>query len=95
MAKIYRVADHEGRALLILGTDGPVHSAVVFAALNARKGWAPLAKREGYTRYPGERLPTGAMLYAVTPNDAPGITGHGPTEAAAYEDVARIRSAVS
>jgi hypothetical protein len=37
LAKVYRVTDHDGRALMILGTDGPVHSAVVLAALIAVK----------------------------------------------------------
>jgi hypothetical protein len=95
VAKVYRVTDREGKPLLILGTDGPVHSALVLAALGARKGWAPPVKREGYTRYPAERLPHGVEIHAVAPNDAPGIIGQGRTEAAAYQDVARIREAVN
>ena len=43
VAKVWQVATDEGLELLVLGTDNLVHSAVVFAALAAVKGWAPPA----------------------------------------------------
>lgn len=90
---VFRVTDTEDRLLMILGTAGPVHSAVVFLALAAMKHWQAPARREGYTTYPPERLPTGAVLYAVLANDFPIAIGLGSTEAAAFQDLARLRHA--
>jgi hypothetical protein len=94
VAKVWRVATPEGLEVLVLGTDNLVHSAVVFAAIAAVKGWALPAPRAGYTNYPPEPQPHGATIHAVRPNDRPELFGLGATEAAAYADLARIREAV-
>jgi hypothetical protein len=93
---VFRVTDTEDRLLLVLGTAGPVHSAVVFAALAAAKRWelpAPRRHGHGHTTWRPERLPTGPAIHAVLANDWPIAIGMGPTEAAAFADLARIRVA--
>src|ERR1043166_4307925 len=94
VAEVWRVATDEGLALLVLGTNNVVHSAVVSAAIAAVKGWALPAPRAGYTNYPPEPQPHGATIHAVRPNDRPELFGLGATGAAAYADLARIREAV-
>jgi hypothetical protein len=84
---VFRVTDTEDRLLMVLGTDGPVHSAVVFLALAAMKHWQAPAQKPGYTAYPPERQPTGAVIYAVLANDFPIAIGLGPTEAVAFADL--------
>jgi len=92
-AGVFRVTDTEDRLLMVLGTDGPVHSAVVFLALAAMKHWQAPALKPGYTTYPPERQPTGTVIRAIKANDWPIAIGMGPTEAAAFGDLARIRHA--
>lgn len=89
-AGVFRVTDTEDRLQMVLGTAGPVHSAVVFLALATMKHWQAPGQKPGYTTYPPERLPTGATIHAVRANDFPLAIGQGPTEAAAFMDLARI-----
>jgi hypothetical protein len=93
-AGVYRVLDPGGTVRLVLGSDGPTHSAVVFAALAAVNRWASPVPRPGIRLLPGERQPTGGTLYAAVANDIPIGIGVGPSEAAAVRDLARIREAV-
>lgn len=95
-ATVFRVTDTENREVLIVGRAGPVHSAVVHSAvvhpaLAALKRWQPPVLRDGYTTWPAERQPTGGSIHAVMANDWPIAIGLGPSEAAAYKDLARIR----
>lgn len=93
-AGVFRVTDTENRERMILGTAGPVHSAVVFSALAAMKRWETPRIRFGHRVWRPERLPTGQTLHAVMANDWPLAIEQGPTEAAAFRDLARIREAV-
>ena len=94
-AGVFRVTDTEGRLLMILGTAGPVHSAVVFAALAAIKRWTSPMQRDGhgYTTWRPERQPAGGSIHAVMANDFPYAIGLGSSEAAAFGDLARMREA--
>ena len=95
-AGLFRVHDTEGRLLMIIGTSGPVHSAVVFSALAALKRWQPAMPRDGHghTTWRPEHQPAGGSIHAVMANDWPLAIGLGPSEAAAFKDLARIRVAV-
>jgi len=94
-AGVFRVRDTENRELLLLGTAGPVHSAVVFEALATTKRWQPPALNSGHTTYRPEQLVTGERIYAVRGNEPPVAFGQGLTEAAAWKDLARIREAAT
>jgi hypothetical protein len=94
-AGVFRVRDTENRQLLLLGTAGPVHSAVVFEVLAVTKRWQPPSLNSGHISYRPEQLVTGERIYAVRGNELPVAFGQGPTEADAWKDLARTREDLS
>lgn len=94
-AEVFSVTDTGGRLVMVLGTAGPLHSAVVHQALAAAKRWEPPARRDGFSHWPAEKFPHGNTLFAVIANDWPVAIGQGDSGAAALRDLARIRETVS
>lgn len=89
----FQVCGTDNQLRMILGTAGPVHSAVVFQALAAVNRWEPPAPGRGHKTWKPEQQPTGERIFGVMSHEWPLAIGQGASEAAAFKDLARIREA--
>jgi hypothetical protein len=94
LAGVYLIGDNSRRLLFVIGTEGRIHSAVVYATLALLKKWNPQPLPTGYTTLPEETLPTGEGIVGITASDFPFAIGSGPTAGAAFLDLERIRGAI-